>query len=276
MIVESVGKWKRLVADRRLGPYWTPEWASMWSDDPAVLSVTRSAWAVLMRGSDGLVRSPSGDTGIAGFRSGDTKKLIRDVREFGGESYRLKLDAIRGWRILGDQESEPPAVLIDLKTWNRSMLSSGHERHIRAAGQLFKTIVTNRPTDHLIERFAAAYAETEKRRGFDVPLSVAQIERLFARNDAWMSACLDGIELVAGIVFLRAHGVLAYHWGATPDRYLSRHAPAKLAMVQGFGLGCDVLIMGPGAVANDGLQRFKTGFGNARLSHQGVLTGVVK
>lgn len=267
MIIDDAESWRDLVSMNRLGPYWMPEWASMWTEDETALALTADAWAVLIIGD--TVRSPSGDTGIRLCQGGDLNDLRDDLDELGRPA-RLKIDPLSTVRA---SEDWPPCVVIDLRSWAPSDMSATHRRHVRNAQKRFTVSVETNPSDDLIEQFACIYAETERSRNFDVPLSTLQIAKAFEHMDAVMSAVMDGPNLAAAVVGFRAHGVFAYHWGATGNEYRDADAPAKLAMVRAFDWsGCETAIMGPGSEVGDGLQRFKESFGRADLRPQGMVS----
>ena len=269
-VIEDPEKWLTVTDAAELGPYWTPEWASMWTTEQTALIVTDTALAVVIAGE--VVRSPSGDTGIAAYDQDGIDQVLEVAARF-GDPLGIRLDPLSP-NPCTVVVAHPQAVVMNTKGWAECDMSTQHRRHVRRSRDVYDSLVTSTPSDEVVGQFVRAYADTEQRRGFDVPLNEGHVERLFSRSDAVLSAAMDGSNLAAGVVYVRRKSVGAYHWGATANEYVGKAAPSKLAMVNALNwCQTDTIVLGPGAEDGDGLERYKTGFGlcRHRLTRQGIV-----
>ncbi|MBM3847340.1 MAG: GNAT family N-acetyltransferase [Verrucomicrobia bacterium] len=89
-------------------------------------------------------------------------------------------------------------------------------------------------------------------------------EELFRQGKGFVVTAWRGEQAIAASIFVHSYGHAVYKFGASDERYLECRAPTLVmwnGMLECKRLGCTVLHMGRTSPSNEGLSRFKAGFG---------------
>lgn len=118
-----------------------------------------------------------------------------------------------------------------------------------------------------IQTFYELHCRTRKKHGLPPQSFVffRNIQRsVLAKGQGFVSIVRKDGRPLAAYLFLHAHGKAVYKFGASDER-IREFSPSTLALWQGAlhcrGLGCESLHLGRTAENNEGLRRFKMGFG---------------
>jgi lipid II:glycine glycyltransferase (peptidoglycan interpeptide bridge formation enzyme) len=144
-------------------------------------------------------------------------------------------------------------------------ISSMHRRNIRRAGE--RGVEVQRGGPEQLETFYRLHLLTRRRLG--VPVQPSRFfallgERVLDRGLGFvLTARVDG-QPAAAAVFLEWNGTLVYKYGASDPRFWDARANNLLfwtAIRDAALRGCHTLDFGRSDLADDGLRRFKAGWG---------------
>jgi sugar O-acyltransferase (sialic acid O-acetyltransferase NeuD family) len=163
-------------------------------------------------------------------------------------------------------------VSVDLTISTEKQLSLYRINHIRDIKKLLKMGVKDIEDEswNNLDAFMQMYQETMHRVNatseYSFDTHYFKGLRDIKQGKSHLLFCSLNGELIAGGIFIECNGILEYHLGGTPDKYV-RLAPMKLllnaARLLGNKLGLRIFHLGGGVGSDeDSLFHFKSGFSN--------------